>query len=206
MKKYLILAFMSLMLLSCTQESEITVEPDITSYRFDPSGGSLDVVIFTNGSWTATCADPTVTLTPDSGDYTAPMHITVGPNLDYRTKSIRVELVSRIEGKSRNGRIVLTQDCLPFIFCEEPSVRIGAAGGTARFSVNSNAPWKVAGTTMDGDSFSLPVDPLRHDANRVEVSVLIPSNDSGKVRTFTVTLALEENSSTKVVLTVSQEA
>ena len=134
------------------------------------------------------------------------MHIAVGPNEEFYTKSIRIDLVSKLEGKSRNSRIVITQDCLPFIFCEEPAAQVGAEGGMIRFSVNSNASWKVAGTALDGESFSLPVDPARHGANRTDVSVMVPANDTGRARTFTVTLALEENPSTKVVLTVSQEA
>ena len=68
MKKYLLLAALSLMFLSCTQESEVTVAPDIAAFRFDPSGGTVDVVIFTNGSWTATCEDTAVSMTPDTGD------------------------------------------------------------------------------------------------------------------------------------------
>ena len=205
MKKYLLPALLSLMLFSCTQESQISVAPDITSHRFDPAGGTLDVVLFTNGSWTATCEDSSVSLTPESGDYTTPIHIAVGPNVERYTKSIRIDIVSRIDGKSANSRIVLTQDCFPFIFCEEPAATIGSAGGTVRFSVNSNSPWKVFVTTLDSEPFSLAVDPQSHGANRTEVSVLIPANETGIARTFAVTLVVEEDLSKFIVLKVSQE-
>ena len=138
MKKTLILAACMMLLAACSQDTSLSISSDIASYRFDADGGAFDAIIFTNGSWTATCEDETVSLTPSSGDYTTPMHIVVGANEEYYTKSIRITLNTKLDNLSRSGKIVITQDCRPFIFCQESRVNLTAQGGKARFSVNAD--------------------------------------------------------------------
>ena len=205
MKKYSVLVSLMLLLASCTQNTQLSIAPDVASWAFDADGGSFDVVIFTNGIWTATCEDSTVVFTPASGDYTTPMHVTVGKNEEMYTKSIRIALSSKIDAISRSSRIVITQTCNPFIFCEEAEKTIGPEGGAVRFPVNADHAWKVVETALDGVAFPLTVDPSEHGANSVDVAVWIPENESGRERTFTVTLALEQDPSVNVVLTVTQK-
>ena len=206
MKKCLILTVCLVLLAACTQETELSIAPDIASYQFDADGGAFDVVIFTNGSWTATCEDPAVSFSPTSGDYTTPMHIAVGANDEHFTKAIRIDLITRLDGSSRTGRIVITQSCRPFIFSEESLLQAPASGADVRFHVNSNDPWKVEQTTCDGEPVALTVDPEREGPNSVEVMVRIPENPTGHPRTFTVKLALEAHPEESVVLMVIQEA
>lgn len=206
MKKYFLLALACVAAIACTQDYAVTVEPDVTSMTFGPEGGSFNTLLLTNGNWTATCDDASVTVTPSSGSYSAPLHIEVGENTEQYTKAIRISLTSVIDSKSRVARIVVTQACHPFVFCEENTLSIGAEGGTARFWVNSNEPWTVASTTLDGQNFPLEVSPLGYEANRVEVDVEIPVNTSGARRTFVVTIALKDTPSETVRLTVVQNA
>ena len=147
-----------------------------------------------------------MSFTPASGDFTAPLHVTVGTNDENYTKSIRITLTSKLDDLSRSSKIVITQACRPFIFSEETFLRAPASGGTVRFHVNANASWKVAETTCDGDAFSLSVDPRTAGPNRTEVSVLVPENTAGSERTFAVRLALESNPDTAVTLVIGQDA
>ena len=206
MKKCLILIAWMALLAACTQESDLHITPDIASFQFDADGGSFDVVLFTNGSWTATCDDAAVSFAPTSGDYTTPMHISIGANESYYTKSIRIALLTQLDGNSRSGKIVITQACRPFLFCEETLLRVPAAGGNVRFAINSNESWKVVKTTCDGDAVDLAVDPVTGGPNAVDVTVLIPENETGLARTFTVRLALESYLDKTLVLTVVQAA
>ena len=205
MKKYLALVYLFVLLASCTQTAELHITPDVVNWEFDADGGSFDVILFTNGSWTATCEDSTVVFTPESGDYTTPMHVTVGKNEEMYTKSIRIALITNYDNLARSGRVVITQSCYPFVFCEEPSKTAGPEAGIVRFSVNSDHPWKVRRMQLDGEDFPLTVDPLTHAENRAEVSVWIPANESAQARTFTVVISLEEYPEKELTLTVVQE-
>jgi hypothetical protein len=198
MKRYLPLLILCLAALSCTQETELSIAPDVGSFQFDEHGGQFDAIIFTNGSWTATCDDPAVSFAPQSGDYTTPIHVSVGANEEKYTKNIRLALTATLDNLTRTGRIVITQACAPFIFCEEAVKTVGPEGGVVRFSVNSNEPWKVA-------SQSCPVDPMTGGPNIEDVSLLVPENTEGVQRTFTVILSLEKDPQTTLVLTVVQQ-
>ena len=188
MKKLLVLAFWVLLAASCTQDTELSITPDIASFQFDAEGGSFDVVIFTNGSWTASCEDPAVSFSPASGECTLPMHIEVARNDEFYTKAIRITLSSTLDALTRASRIVITQACAPFIFCEEPERQVGGEGGIVRFSVNANAAWHVA------SGAPCPVSPQKGGPNRTEVSLVIPENAEGVARTFEVRLDLDDAS------------
>jgi len=200
MKRFLIPVLAVLLLASCTQETEISIAPDITSVEFGPEGGSFDAVIFTNGHWTASCEDEAVAFSPASGDYTLPIHVEVGENTEMFTKAIRLALVTKIDENSRSSRIVITQHCRPFVYCEEPSKTVGPEGGSVRFSVNSNRPWTVVNEPP------VPVDPVSAGPNRTEVTLSVPRNDGNVERTFTVRLALVDDPSVWIDLTVVQSA
>lgn len=206
MKKTLLFALLLMLLAACDQEATLSVQPDIASFSFDADGGSFDSVIFTNGIWTASCDDPAVSFTPTSGDYTTPMHITVGTNEENFTKSIRITITATLDKLARSGKIVITQACRPFIFCEESSLRAPASGGTVRFHVNANESWKVTETLCDGVPAALSVDPLSAGPNQVEVSVLVPENTQGRERSYAIRLALESHPETAVVLVIGQDA
>lgn len=206
MKKCLILIAWIALLAACTQEAEVSIAPDIATFQLDADGGSFDAVIFTNGYWKATCDDPAVSFSPDSADFTAPMHIVVGPNEERHTKAIRIALVTKLDRLSRSSKIVISQECRPFIFSEETLLEAPAAGGEVRFHVNANDSWKVLETTCDGTPADLAVDPPASGPNSREVTVLIPENPTGRARTFRVTLALSDHTGVTLVLTVQQAA
>lgn len=203
MKRYLLLALMALAALSCTQETTLTVTPDVRNFQFGPEGGSFDVVIFTNGVWTATCNDESVSFSPAEGEYTTPMHVVVPENEEHFTKSVRIQLTSKGGDLSRTAQVIITQGCYPFIFCEEPVKEIGSNGGKVRFSVNSNEPWRLKKPVGE---IAFGATPETGGPNRTEVTLDIPANTTGEDRTFTVMLVLQSDSLVCVSLTVRQGA
>lgn len=203
MKRYLILVALCLAAVSCEQETDFYVTPDIKTVVLDADGGEFDDVIFTNGVWTTEISDEAVTITPSTGSYTTKVHVVVGENVERHTKAIRIRFSSSDGTNSRNGDIVVTQHCHPFLFCEEPVQKVGADGGKVFFSVNSNAAWKVK--PLMGE-VPFEVSPLTGGPNRTEICVIVPENTQGEQRTLSLTLFLEENPEVSVTLQIIQGA
>lgn len=204
MKRYLLFALLCLAVLSCDQDTNFYVTPDVSTFEFGPDGGEFDDVIFTNGSWTCEVSDDAVTVTPSSGDYTTSVHVVVAPNTERYTKSIRLKFISTYGDLSRNSNIVVTQDCYPFIFCEDEDVKtIGPEGGKVRFSVNSNQPWKMSFPT--GALTPTWAEPLSGGPNTTTVTLDISANEEGSDRWFEVLLSLESDPDVCLTLTVIQE-
>ena len=201
MKRYLLLVVLCLAAVSCDQDTNFYVTPDHTSFVIGPEGGTFDDVLFTNGSWTCTVSDESVTVTPMSGDYTTPFRVVVGENKEMFTKAISIQFKSTLDDLSRTGKVVITQDCHPFVYCAEPVQTIGAAGGAVRFSVNSNEPWAVP-QVDDIPGFS--VSPLSGGPNSTIVTVTVPANDMDLERHFAVSLHLTSDPSVSQLLTVIQ--
>lgn len=210
MKRFLIIASLvvaAVFSAACDQETNLSVLPDRSSFSFGPEGGEFDVVVFTNGHWKASCSDEAVTFVADSGNFTSPLHVKVGPNPEQYTKSMRISLITRLDNNSRSANIAITQRCNPFLTAASTEVLIGREGGTARFSVNSDHPWRNTGVTLDGEPYAGVVDPSEGGPNRTDVALTaIPENTTGRPRTFCVTLALTEYPGVTLVLTVRQDA
>ena len=212
MKRFLLLAALlvaAALSASCDQETNLSVVPDVDMFTFGPDGGEFDVVVFSNGHWKATCSDESISFTPDTADFTAPMHVKVGPNRNNFTKSVRITLVSKLNNISRTARIAVTQECGPFLTAASTEETIGRESGAARFSVNSNYPWHLVGITLDSAPYDgeAEFEPAIGGPNRTDVALLpIPENTTGRTRTFRITLALTEYPAVTLVLTVQQEA
>ena len=199
MKRILLIAAMCAVALSCTQEATLTLTADVPAVQFGPEGGVFNTILFTNGSeWTATCDDPAVTFTPTSGAYTTPMHIEVGENTEHRTKAIRIAVTSNLDSNTRSLYIVVTQECHPFVLCNDSVRTIGPEWAKVFFTVNSDKGWRFLRTLLDGqevllESFPAPsgwIDPKSSaEPNNVEVTLLIPDNTSGKTRKWEILLA-----------------
>ena len=203
MKRFLIWVAAAVMLVSCTQETTITIAPDVSTWTFGPEGGEFNVVIFTNGHWTASCTDPAVSFAPASGDFTTPMHVVVGENTEHFTKSMRISLLTDLDGTSRSSKVVITQECAPFIVCEDNPVKsIGPEGGAVRFTVNSNEPW----TAFVPDGTPVSVDPVSGGPNSTVVTLSVSANPDPQPCTYQVRLYLTDTPSEKVDLTVIQAA
>lgn len=207
MKRILIAITISFLALSCTQSAVLSVTTDINEMQYGPEGGSFNTILFTNGSsWTATCDDETVTVSPASGAYSAPLHIEVGVNTEHRTKVIPIEIKSTLGTSTSTYKVVVTQACSPFVICDVAAKEVGAEGGIVRFTVNSNVGWTLYRTLLNGADAQLPVSPASYGKNNVDVSVTVPANDSGSRRVWSVLLALTSAPQTEACrLTIIQE-
>ena len=199
MKRFMLLVALCLAALSCTQEAELAISPDVSSFQVGADGGQFDAIILTNGLWTATCEDESVTLSPDSGDYTLPIHVHVGPNEEHYTKVIRIALTAKVDKLTRTNRIVVTQQCRPFIICDETEKTVGPEGDIVRFEVNSNDSWHAV--RVDGTDACL-FEPEEGGPNRTDFAMLIPENPDGGI--YAVRLVLDHSPATEIVLTVEQ--
>jgi hypothetical protein len=204
MKRYLLLVVLCLMAVSCDQETNFYATPDKTSFVFGPEGGSFDDVLFTNGSWTCTVSDESVTVTPMSGDFTSPFHVEVPANTEMYTKSIRIQFTSKYDDMSRVATVAITQDCFPFLVADDVLKAIGYEGGRVFFTVNSNEPWKLRVLNEAANPAGFSVEPRSGGPNSTTVTIDIPANDTGKDRLFKVELYLESHPEESLVLGVIQ--
>ncbi len=198
MKRFLILVAAAVLLASCTQEATVSITPDVSSWTFGPEGGEFTVILFTNGHWSASCNDDAISFAPDTGDFSSPMHVVVGKNTEHYTKAMHIKLLTQLDGVSRSSKVVITQQCEPFIFCDEPFKTIGPEGGAVRFTVNSNMPWTVE------KGLSFVVEPASGGPNSTEVTFWIPAGSENQERTFSARLALDDDPSKCVELIVKQ--
>ena len=203
MKRYLLLVAVCLAAVSCDQETDFYVTPDIRTIVMEAEGGSFDDVIFTNGVWTTEISDEAVTITPSTGSYTTKVHVVVGENQEHFTKAIRIRFTSSDGDNSRTGDIVITQQCHPFLLCDEPVKTIGAAGGKVFFSVNSNAKWGLM--QWDG-GMPYEVTPQVGGPNRTDITVTVSENTSGEERTLPITIHLIDSHEVTLTLKVVQGA
>ena len=199
MKRFMLLAVLCLAALSCTQEAELTIAPDVGSFQLGAEGGQFDAIILTNGLWTATCEDGSVSFSPESGDYSLPIHVNVGPNEEHYTKVIRIALTAKVDKLTRTSRIVVTQQCRPFIICDETEKTVGPEADIVHFEVNSNDSWHAV--RVDGTDACL-FEPEEGGPNRTDFAMLIPENPDGGI--YAVRLVLDHSPATEIVLTVEQ--
>lgn len=193
MKRFLLIAAMCAVVLSCKQEATLTVSADVPSIVFGPEGGTFNTILFTNAPvWTATCDDPAVTFSPDSGAFSTPIHVEVGENEEHFTKAIRIVVKATLDGSQRQANIVVTQTCRPFVLCDDNLRIIGPEQTQMFFTVNSDKGWRVLRTLLDGKETALEMDPMScKDPNNVDVKVQIPENTSGLSRKWEIVLASE---------------
>lgn len=177
----------------------MTIAPDVGSFQLGAEGGQFDAIILTNGLWTATCEDGSVSFSPESGDYSLPIHVNVGPNEEHYTKVIRIALTAKVDKLTRTNRIVVTQQCHPFIICDETEKTVGPEGDIVRFEVNSNDSWHAV--RVDGTDACL-FEPEEGGPNRTDFAMLIPENPDGGI--YAVRLVLDHSPATEIVLTVEQ--
>ena len=206
MKRILLTVALCALALSCTQEATLTATADVPAAQFGPEGGSFNTIFFTNGStWTATCEDEAVTVTPSTGSYTTPLHIEVGENNEQYTKVIRIAVKAELDNLTRTKNIVVTQSCRPFVVCDDASKTVGVAGGTVRFSVNSDKGWVLYKTLLDGVETPLSVSPDNYGENNVTVEVNVPASEAVKSRTWEILLASKASPSVEACrLTIYQ--
>ncbi len=199
MKRFLLIAAMCAVVLSCKQEATLTVSTDVPSIVFGPEGGTFNTILFTNAPvWTATCDDPAITFSPDSGAFSTPIHVEVGENDEHFTKAIRIAVKATLDGSQRQLNIVVTQTCRPFVLCDDDVRIIGPEQTQLFFTINSDKGWRVLRTLLDDQEVilsSIPggeMDPMScKDPNNVEVKVQIPENETGKSRKWEILLASE---------------
>ena len=200
MKRILCFALAAMSLVSCTQDATLTIKPDITAIALGPEGGSFNAIVYTNGRWKATCSDESVSFTPDTAEFTAPIHVEVGPNHEKFTKAIAISLKTEMDGNNRSSKIVITQACSPFLFVEGEDIkRVGTEGGAVRFTLNSNVPWAWQ---EEQDEYS--VNPVTGGPNSTEVTVTVPPRTLPVERWRYLTFYLVDDPSVKIQVSVVQ--
>lgn len=206
MKKFLVLfSVVAAVLVSCTKEVSPEISADIFSQQATAAGCEFSVNITSNAPWSVSCNYEDVTFSPGSGIGNGCVTVKVPKYLGYATKLINVTFTASSNTKSTTKTsVVITQESLPFLFCEENSITVPADETYAIFRVNSNNQWWLKDIEFTGDPFDVEVTPAIYQANPIDVVLTFPKNTTGSDRRADVILQLVNYPEITEVLTLIQ--
>lgn len=207
MKKYLtVLPLLAVALLSCTKEVSPEISTDIFSRQTDSQGCEFSVKIRSNAPWVAECSNSEVTISPKGGIGNGEAVIKVPQYLGRATNMIRVIFKAyNGENSVSSSFVAITQESLPFLYCDDSEQTVSSDATFAIFSVNSNFEWSVKETSFSGDDFDLRIEPSVWQQNRVEVLCTFPENLTGKERRADIVLALTDYPAVTTTLKLVQQ-
>lgn len=205
MKKYLLLLTIVVAALSsCVKDVDPEISTDIYAQQTTPEGCEFSVNIKTNAPWSASCNFDDIIITPASGIGNSTATIKVPQYFGRVTKLINVAFTAASDSKSVKTSVVITQESLPFLFCENNVRTVSAEENFVIFRVNSNFHWNLKDVVWSGDEFDVDIDPFVWDANPVDVCVRVPANTSGVERRVALILELTNYPQVTETLTVIQ--
>jgi hypothetical protein len=170
---------------ACKEDEESAVTPslsvDKTAIAVNQTGGTYDLAVTANVTWTGTASETFVTLSPTSGNGNATVNVTVGANNNptQRTAIITVS-ADGVEPKT----VTVTQPgTTPSLTVAPATLNFPAGGGEGQAAqVIANVAW----TTTSTDSW-LTVSPASGTAT-ADLTVTAGPN-GGTVRSATVTFS-----------------
>lgn len=207
MKRYLLmLSLLAIALVSCTKEVSPEISASVFSQQTDSKGCEFSVNIKSNAPWTAESNYSEVTVTPSSGIGNGQATIKVPQYLGRATKLVTVTFTAHSDTLSTNKAIVaITQQSLPFLYCDKNVKTVSASETLAVFDVNSNFSWECKEIKFTGERFDLQMDPTGWSYNKVPVCFTFPANTTGAERRADVILSLIEYPQVTDTLTIIQQ-
>ena len=206
MKKiFLLLPLFAAMLLSCTKEVSPEISTSVFSQQTDSDGCVFSVDVKSNAPWSAAADYSDVTITPESGIGNGTVSVSVPQYVGRETKLVKVTFTASSDTKTaKKAYVVITQESLPFLFCEENSKTVTAAATSVTFQVNSNYKWTMKDYEAE-DFEDLDIDPVTNDGSAIDVVLNFPENTTGKDRTAKIYLQLADYPQVTETLTLTQQ-
>lgn len=205
MKKYLLLLTTVVAVLSsCVKDVDPEISTDVYAQQTTPDGCEFSVNIKTNAPWTASCNFDDIVITPASGIGNGTATIKVPQYIGRVTKLINVAFTAASDKKSVKTSVVITQESLPFLFCENNVRTVSSEENFIIFRVNSNFQWCFKDAVFSGDEFDVDMDPFIWNSNPVDVCVRVPANTTGVERRVDLILELTNYPQVRETLTVIQ--
>ena len=206
MKKiFLLLPLFAAMLLSCTKEVSPEISTSVFSQQTDPDGCVFSVDVKSNAPWSAAADYSDVTITPESGIGNGTVSVSVPQYVGRETKLVKVTFTASSDTKTaKKAYVVITQESLPFLFCEENAKTVAAAATSVTFQVNSNYKWTMKDYEAE-DFEDLDIDPVTNDGSVIDVILNFPENTTGKDRTAKIYLQLADYPQVTETLTLTQQ-
>ena len=206
MKKiFLLLPLFAAMLLSCTKEVSPEISTSVFSQQTDSDGCVFSVDVKSNAPWSAAADYSDVTITPESGIGNGTVSVSVPQYVGRETKLVKVTFTASSDTKTaKKAYVVITQESLPFLFCEENAKTVAAEATSVTFQVNSNYKWTMKDCEAE-DFEDLDIDPVTNDGSAIDVVLNFPENTTGKDRTAKIYLQLADYPQVTETLTLTQQ-
>ena len=145
MKKLSYLLFIvavSIAFVGCRKPVEVSF--DTTTQEVDAQGGSIEVVLKSNGDWTINSPAEWVTVSPMSGKGDATLTLTIEANTSGEDRATQIKATT----KDNTATLVVTQGAQSpesqyYLNVSPKDYQCGSAGGEFMVEVSSNLDWNV---------------------------------------------------------------
>ena len=139
----LIVVALAMSFVGCRKPVEVSF--DTTTQEINAQGGSVEIVLKSNGDWTINPSAEWIVVSPMSGKGDATLTLTVESNTTGEDRSTQIKATT----KDNTATLNLTQGALSpqpqyYLNVSPKNYRCGGAGGEFTVEVSSNLDWTVA--------------------------------------------------------------
>lgn len=192
--KILVAVAAGCLLVSCDPpfESELSLSGQVAN--FDATQAAAQTITVTsNDTWSASCPDTWVTVSPKSGQGNGSISISVADNVEFSARSSEVTVTTA--GNVRATVKVNQLSPNPSILLSVESVDVEAAGKTVSVDVTSNAPWSL---TIPSDCTWITAD-VKEGKGNGKVTFTVAANEAFTTRSADIAFtAFDKKASVKI--------
>lgn len=154
------------------EEPKITVSSNFS--ELSASGGEVELAVYSNASWSASCSTSGVSISPRSGEGDDVVTVSIPETTSAR--EIRVEFTATLNGKSVNDSVTISQNGVEpeLSLLLNDTSNIPATGGEFGISVTSNASWRATCATS-----GVSISPKSGNGNG-SVTVTVPATTTSR--------------------------
>jgi len=170
------------------------IQLDRNTLNFGRDGGSQNITVSSNDSWTISGGVDWLTISHQSGEGNATISVTASQNEITETRSATLTFT---RGTETATVTIIQEAALPFIELNRNTLNFNSTGGNQTVTVSSNGNWTVSGTTN-----WLTVSPQSGTGNTT-VTITVTANTTYQIRTSTL---IFRNGTQTATVDITQEA
>jgi len=192
-KPVIVLFALSLIISGCKKDEPHFFELDKTTLSFEIEGGSQNIAISSNETWTISNNADWITVSPQSGNGNATVTIIASENEAFEARKTTLTFSS----ETKIVTIEVTQGAKEFYLeLDKTTLTFEADGGTQNISVSSNGNW-----TISNDASWITASPQSGNGNATVIITAVVSMRS-EIRTARLTFSVGTKS---VITDITQE-
>lgn len=169
------------------------IQLDRTTLNFGHAGGSQNITVSSNDSWTISGGTNWLTVSPQSGTGNATISVTASQNEMAEARNAALTFTHG----TQTATVEITQEAASFIQSDRNTLNFNSAGGNQTVTITSSGSW-----TVSGGANWITVSPQSATGNAT-VTINAAINTTSQSRTSTLTFRHGTQTAT---LNITQEA